>query len=110
MKAIVYYVLLMNNQKDTKRAKQLDFFLMNNDIEVIGTYYDVFTAENEKNRLGLNSMLKDILDKKIEADALLVLSVKDLGNTQKAIPILSEVNSFVPNIFFVDIETSSFNF
>jgi hypothetical protein len=109
MKAIVYYVLLMNHQKDSRRAKQLDFFLMNNDIDVISTYYDVFAIDLEHNRLGMNALIKDVTKKIVEADALIVLSVKDLGKTEKAIPFLTDITNFIPNIFFVDIETSNMN-
>jgi DNA invertase Pin-like site-specific DNA recombinase len=104
MKAILYYVLLMDENKDNRRAKQLEKFLDLNEFEVIYTYYDVFTNKTEQHRSGLKLLIKDLQEEKIEADAFLCLSVKDMGTRKKLISVLSEITNFIPNIYFTDIE------
>jgi DNA invertase Pin-like site-specific DNA recombinase len=107
MKAIVYYVSLLDYEKDDKRAKQLDQFLSNNLYDVIYTYYDAITHTNEKKRIGLKNLLKDLSEHKIEADAFVCLSAHDIGTMKNLLSVLLEINCYVPNIYFVDIELST---
>lgn len=107
MDAIVYYVILQNNEQDSKRAKQLEHFLHENNFEVVQTYYDVNTNQKVKNRLGFRSMMKDLKDEKIKADAFICLSITDMINRKSLIECLTEINDYMSNIYFVSIESGT---
>lgn len=107
MKAILYLVLTMDDQKDKKRQKQLTEFLEKYEIEVVSTYYDVNHYGVYNERKGLNRLLDDLNHDLIQAEAFICLSVKDIGKRKILINTLAQINSFVPMIYFTDIESSS---
>jgi DNA invertase Pin-like site-specific DNA recombinase len=109
VKAIVYYVILQNQKRDDKRASQLNFFLEKHPFDVVYTYYDVYTKDIDNKRIGLNNLINDLASKSVEADAFICMSAKDMGSQKKLITILTEINAHVPNIYFTDIESSSYN-
>jgi DNA invertase Pin-like site-specific DNA recombinase len=104
MKAIVYYVHLLDDHKDDKRQRQLYSFLDKNTFDIIHTYYDIHVSKQNKEQVGLQNLLQDLADQTIIADAFIAMSVKDIGQRQKLIKTLAEINSHVPMIFFTDIE------
>ena len=107
MDAIVYYVILQDEEKDLKRSRQLELFLKENSFDVVQTYYDVYTEDFINRRLGLRLMLKDLRTRKIKADAFLCLAITDMVNRKNLIDCISEINFFVPSIYFISIETSN---
>jgi DNA invertase Pin-like site-specific DNA recombinase len=107
MKAILYYVLLLNEEKDKKRQEQLQKFLDKHEIEVVNTYYDVAIYEYTKIRKGLVQLLDDLTNNKIQADAFICLSVRDIGKRRFLIKTLTEINTYIPMIYFADIEQSN---
>lgn len=106
MKAILYYVILMDDERDKRRQKQLENFLNKYNIEIINTYYDVNFYDQKKKRLGLYQLLEDLTSDKVNADAFICMSVHDMGRRKFLIKTLTEINSYVPMIYFADIETN----
>lgn len=107
MKAILYYVVMLNDKQDEKRKKKLDKFLIKHDIEVIQTYYDVKIFGNEYDKKGLLYLIDDLENKEISADAFICMSVTDIGSRKFLINTLSKINSYIPSIYFTDIENSN---
>jgi DNA invertase Pin-like site-specific DNA recombinase len=109
MKAILYHVVILNDEIDKKRQELLENFLENNDIEIVNTYYDVMISDYYQERKGLMQLLSDLSTDKVKADAFICMSVKDIGRRKFLIRTLTEINSYVPLIYFTDIEQSNSN-